>query len=303
MSLSSYPTVFGIGHRAIGNLLSGPVVVEEKVDGSQLSFGLVDGERMMRSKGKSQVPPDKMFDAAWAVVESLNLEPGWIYRAEYLQSPHHNVLSYSRVPLQHIVIYDIETGPQTFLSPEEKADEARRLGLEVVPLLYSGELAPAGLVEFVQFHLGRESFLGGPKIEGVVIKNYEQWTMEKKVAIGKYVSDDFKEAHSTTWGHPTTSFMDALGQAYRTEARWLKAIQHLREDGLLDDSPKDIGPILREINRDILAECGEEIRDKLFAHFWKDVAKASIRGFPEFYKARLLEAFVNPVVGADEVAA
>lgn len=286
--IGSYPTVFQIGHRAVASLLTGPVVVEEKVDGSQLSFALIDGELQMRSKGKDQThSTDKMFAIAWDVIGTLDLTPGWIYRGEYLAAPHHNVLSYNRTPRQHIVIYDIEVAQQTFLSPLDKAAAAGDIGLEVVPLLYVGEVEPATLVDFVKLQLERESFLGGPKVEGVVIKNYEQWTMEKKIAIGKYVADSFKESHAVAW--PAKSdFLTALAQSYRSEARWHKAIQHLREDGLLLGEPKDIGPLLREINRDILAECGDEIRDKLFEHYWRDVAKASIAGFAEFYKAQLL---------------
>ena len=45
----------------------------------------------------------------------------------------------------------------------------------------------------------------------------------------------------------------------RTPARWNKAIQHLRERGLLEDSPRDIGLILREIPEDVLKEDAADI--------------------------------------------
>jgi ATP-dependent RNA circularization protein (DNA/RNA ligase family) len=36
----SYPSIYALGHRAIRELFDGPVVVEEKIDGSQFSFGV-----------------------------------------------------------------------------------------------------------------------------------------------------------------------------------------------------------------------------------------------------------------------
>ena len=39
--ISSYPKVYNLGHRAIVGLTEESVVVQEKVDGSQFSFGLM----------------------------------------------------------------------------------------------------------------------------------------------------------------------------------------------------------------------------------------------------------------------
>jgi len=42
--IHSYATVFQLGHKMIAGIFSSPVVVEEKIDGSSFSFGLIDGE-------------------------------------------------------------------------------------------------------------------------------------------------------------------------------------------------------------------------------------------------------------------
>ena len=44
MRLLSYPKVYNLGHKAITDLLLDPIIVEEKVDGSQFSFGMIDGQ-------------------------------------------------------------------------------------------------------------------------------------------------------------------------------------------------------------------------------------------------------------------
>ena len=72
-SWHSYPKVWAMGHAQLGNLLDGPVLVEEKVDGSQFSFGSFGGELRVRSRGvQMQVDaPEKMFGLAVETVKAL----------------------------------------------------------------------------------------------------------------------------------------------------------------------------------------------------------------------------------------
>lgn len=51
MHLPSYPKIYALGHKAIEELLHDDVCVQEKVDGSQISFGLLDGKLYISSKG------------------------------------------------------------------------------------------------------------------------------------------------------------------------------------------------------------------------------------------------------------
>lgn len=101
-SWSSYPSIFALGHRAIAELTNFPVHVQEKVDGSQFSFGVFDGEIRVRSKGAEMYPeaPEKMFQKAVDTVKALQdiLIDGFTYRGEYLAKPRHNTLAYDRTP-------------------------------------------------------------------------------------------------------------------------------------------------------------------------------------------------------------
>ena len=80
--INSYPSIYALGHKAIQGIFDTEVLIEEKVDGSQFSFGLVNGELSCRSKGKDIVldAPEKMFGNAIEVVKSLPLREGWVYR-------------------------------------------------------------------------------------------------------------------------------------------------------------------------------------------------------------------------------
>lgn len=292
--IHSYPSVYAIGHKAIEGIFNGPVIIEEKVDGSQFSFGVVDGELMCRSKGKQLLldAPEKMFTRAVETAKTLacHLRPDWVYRCEYLEKPKHNTLAYDRVPIMHLIGFDICPGLEEYLSPNEKRAEFIRLGLECVPLLYDGEVT--GFEMFSDF-LQRDSVLGGCKVEGVVVKNYSLFTGEKKVAMGKYVSEGFKETHAGDWKQRNPSQSDILTQLieqYRTDARWQKAVQHLRDAGSLEGSPRDIALLIREIPADVRKECEAEIKELLFAHFWPKMQRGITAGFADWYKAELAKA-------------
>lgn len=298
-SWHSYPSIYALGHKAVSELLLDPVIVEEKIDGSQFSFGRFDGELKVRSKG-AQINadyPEKMFSEAVEVVKALDLKDGWTYRAEYLKKPKHNTLAYDRIPEKHLILFDINTGEEEYLTYEQKQAEAVRLGLEVVPIFFSGVVDnPETLLGFLE----KPSILGGQKIEGFVIKNYSRFGPDKKALMGKYVSEAFKEVHGGEWkkNNPTTG--DVLQQLilrYRTPARWQKAVQHLRERGELEQSPRDIGKLIKETQEDIEKECAEEIKEMLYAYAIKNIRRAVTGGLPEWYKQELLKLQFN-----DEVA-
>jgi hypothetical protein len=295
MRLNSYPSIYNLGHRAIATLLDAPVLVEEKVDGSQFSFGVVDGEILCRSKGADLHvdAPEKMFTAAVATAKKLapNLRPGWVYRGEYLAKPKHNTLSYDRIPQDHVILFDVCPGLEEYLSPEAKREEASRIGLEVVPAFFVGKVE--GLEHFRSL-LDTVSVLGGQKVEGVVIKPlaYDQFGPDKKVLLGKFVSEHFKEVHAGEWKKENPSTGDVIQNLivqYRTPSRWAKAVQHLREAGQLEDSPRDIGKLFKEVPSDVLKEEADAIKDALFRYAWPHISRGLMAGLPQWYKDELVK--------------
>lgn len=293
MAIRSYPKVYNLGHAAITGMFDDPVIVEEKIDGSQFSFMLCEnGAIECRSHHQSIVNDHAgMFAEAVDTVRALagELKPGWVYRGEYLQRPKHNTIAYDRIPNGHIMIFDINTGEEKYLPYDMKQAEAQRLGLECVPLLFRGIVK-----DWQQFaeYLERDSVLGGSKVEGVVAKNYVRFGRDGKALMGKYVSEVFKEKNRKDFKKRNPggqSLVRLIGQEMRSEARWQKAVQHLEEQGLITHEPKDIGPLLKEINRDICEECADEIKERLFQWAWKSIARGATAGFPEWYKRKLAE--------------
>ena len=83
--LPSYPKILALGHRFLQGIFEGPVVVQEKVDGSQFSFGL-DAEGVLRCRSRGQeidieAPPQLFvpavetgplaFDSSYSVVAAV----------------------------------------------------------------------------------------------------------------------------------------------------------------------------------------------------------------------------------------
>lgn len=292
-SWHSYPKVYNLGHPVIAELFADPVIVEEKVDGSQFSFGVFAGELKLKSHRVELVPDADagMFRLAVETAKVLapQLRDGWTYRAEYLRKPHHNGLAYDRVPARNLILFDVNTDEEAYLSRADKEAEAARLGLEIVPVLFEGIVSSADqLAAFLE----RTSILGGQKIEGVVAKNYRRFAPDGKALMGKHVSEDFREVQKGCWrvANPTRGdVIDQVIEKLRGPARWNKAIQHMAEDGRLTNSPQDIGPLLKETQADLKTECEAEIKTALFAWAWPQISRRSVAGLPDWYKARLLE--------------
>ena len=198
--LRSYSSPYALGHKATECLWDGIVWAEEKIDGSQFSFGRIGDEWHCRSRKQdlSHTVDDPaaagMFKLAIETIVRLDLHDGWVYRGEFLAKPKHNTLAYARVPKGNIILFDVDQSDQDYLDPYTAAGEAERLGLEFVPIL--GEYGGTTAVEDLKQLLVVPSVLGRTDVEGIVLKNYGVFDQsQKKVLMAKLVSADFQEAH------------------------------------------------------------------------------------------------------------
>lgn len=287
--IPSYSDIYNLGHRALEGFFNDAIEVTSKIDGSQISFCKMNGEYFARSKGQDIIldNPEKLFIKGVESIKTLDLKDGWIYRGEYLSKNKHNTLNYNRIPNKHIILFNIDKGDQNYLTYEEMVIEGNRIGLEVVPLLFRGKINDINQLKEL---LDKESYLGGCKEEGLVCKNYNMFGRDKKTLMCKLVNDDFKEVHSQEWrkNNPTkTDIIDSLILEYKVSARFQKAYQHLNEKGLITDELKDIGALMKETELDILKEEEQNIKDKLFKHFWPHIKRGVVSGIPNWYKEKL----------------
>lgn len=286
----SYGKIYNLGHPTIAELLLDEVVVQEKIDGSQFSFGVRDGRLWCRSKSADiDLKNPGMFSHGvnQALAIQDRLIPDVSYYGEYLQKPKHNTLNYARVPIGNVILFDVHEN-ETRL---DLSNAAGALGMEHVPEL--GRYAEGSFTkEVANKLLGTPSILGNCLIEGMVIKNFHRFGPDGKPLMGKYVSEAFKETHKKDWKDRNpgqNGILSKIVDRYTSPTRWAKAVQHLRDQGKLTSTPADIGPLLVEIKEDTFSECGEEISKELLAWARGSISKGITRGFPEWYKAKLAE--------------
>ena len=298
--LNSYPNVCALGHMMVENVLEGRVIIQEKIDGSQFSFSSTGDDPIARSKNVQihigQSGSNFTLALNWLKENFRKLNPAYVYRGEYLQSPKHNTLKYARVPKNNIILFDICYGVEKYLPYEEVQAEAERIGLEVVPRIAEGVFTEADIEAVKGEWLARESILGGTTVEGVVIKNYGVFTPDKKVAMAKIVRTDFQEMNATNWRKTNPTLGDVIQDlidTYRTEARWRKAVQHLRDSGSLQGTMRDIPALMNEVSDDVLKEEKEEILRRLLSYAFPKIKRGITKGIPEWYRDQIEEKEVQ----------
>lgn len=293
--LNSFPKIWSLGSPEVrDNLFKGGVEVTEKIDGSQIAFGLDnDGKLLIRSKGAFIYndgyvrKPDSLFKAAVEYIVSIKdkLHKETAYYGEVLSSKHHNTLTYGSVPRNNVVIYGIQSQGHWADDHEVLRKTADTLGFDAVPLLYSGVITDKKhLDEFME----SISYYGETKVEGVVVKNYNQLAVSaySSACFGKFVSERFKEANGATWSGKTSKIEDFYN-GFTNKARWEKTIQHLRDDGKLTDSPKDIGLVIETVLSDFETEQKESVKEQLYRVYIRDIKRYVTAGLPEYYKQEL----------------
>lgn len=294
--IKAFPKIFVLGTDYIKDILDGEVEVTEKLDGSQFVWGRLDGELFVRSKGVKLnfEAPNKMFKEAVDYIYSISdmIPDGIIFHAEYLQKPHHNSLTYSKIPENHLALFSVSDFTEKFYNYNEIKSWADKLSIDAVPLIFKGVIENTDqIIEMVH----GQSYLKGVDREGVVVKNYNKPFLLGGQPIplmcGKYVTEAFKEVHRAGWSkeHTGRGKWETFKEGYKTEARWLKAVQFLRDSGELTESPKDIGNLIKRVITDIEEEEEETIKNFLWKEFGNEVLRTSVHGLPEFYKLQLLK--------------
>lgn len=300
--IQKYTKVFRVGDRNVSDVLEGNVIVEEKLDGSQFRIYIKNGVLQFGSHRVNYDEtniPDKLFNKAITEAEKVfdGVMGEWMIYAEYLKKPKHNTLSYERVPKHHLCVFDVwDMKSNEWFSYDEKKKFVEGLGLEVPQLIYQGngkEITSDKLDEWVN---NTKSMLGNQIIEGVVIKNYNKthsfdWCVGFP-KISKYVREKFKEMNHKRWGEKKDP-LTAIEVKYKSEARWDKAIQRLREEGKLTMHMRDLQFLIPSVQKDILEEEGEVIKEELWKAFKKRFMKSWTQGLPQYYQKWLFDQGVE----------
>lgn len=283
--------------------------IEEKVDGSQLSFQKrsEDGQVEFRNKEKT-IPPGAHDRPCYAnAITAISriaaeLNPAYTYHGESVCKRRHNVVEYLGAPLKFWICFGIYDGVR-HLDRAELEHECRRLGLEYVQVLYQNEDPEARdptnkALELVQaIESGDiQSCLGGNVLEGIVVKHNSAWHSKsacfKRVQL-KHVTSRFKECHKSKQpklrGHDQASlfaYLEQLGHNFAIDAVYQKALQHLREDPTRDPAAiTNIHALTRRVRDDIVKERKQDISEALYVAFVDEILKHATDGVAKWLES------------------
>lgn len=272
--------------------------LQEKVDGSQYTFGLWDGELVLLCQGKDK-SKESMFASANDAISLIkdNLNPDYTYHGEYLSKPGHNVITYERRPKMYVILYDIK-GPEGWLHPCDVVKEAERIGLESVPLLYvhqewQDQCDPRAIAEMF-FDDKYPSCLGGNQMEGMVIKIIHKPGVCNPARVHKICTEIFKEKHKI--GVPdkerilpsVEKIIEDIGLQWNVRGRFRKALIHLKENGVDVSEPLEK---FREIENELDKDLSKEAKDEIKLCLWGDLKKLCLSKLTEGCGAYYVEKY------------
>lgn len=183
----------------IAELLSGPVVVEEKLDGANLGFSVAaDGTLRAQNRGQYLMSPyHGQFQrlSEWLALHGdglvAALGENLIVFGEWCAARHS--LDYPTLPDWWLMfdVYDRHEG--RFWSTRRRNALAAGLGLSVVPRIAEGRQTVASLRRLVAT---RASLYRDGSLEGVVVRRESADWLEAR---GKLVRQDFTQAIDGHW--------------------------------------------------------------------------------------------------------
>ena len=280
MEVIKYPSVEALSKVAYFFDEQQPWVrIEEKIDGSNVSIRIVDGELVLQSRTQiiDQSAPGmftKFVD--WAVANVDKFEQGFIYYGEMVGN---GKLRYPDAPPFLLFdVYDSLIGEWypivRFLSARFLSEGAK--DIPIIKPVYEGKWQG---VEHVQSFMGASAY-ADVEAEGVVVKafNMPVWYVNKTtgerhdhvegIFAAKLVRESYKETQAPKIRLDTQADpLYAIAQALVTDARIQKAVQRLQEEGRYDQfKPHTLIPIVMQ---DIHKEDQDYVKELLFKAYWK----------------------------------
>lgn len=260
---------------------------------------------------KGDTPPDGMFNLGIEMAESIfaGYKPEFetTVFCEYLSKPKQNTIPYGRVPKRNLMLFDVQVDT-LFLNRVDKEKFAADHDMEITPLLFSGDASEISkddkiLPEKEKEFLAKTSILGHAEkgfqtIEGFVIKNYDKlYDVERfrnyeesthPWMCIKIVNEKFKEVNHEENPNRTNKFQE-LKDNHRTEARCMKTINSLNEQGLLMGELSDLKLLVPAMIKDIIDEEQVGIMDALWRMFGKEITGYASKEMIPTYKKYLDE--------------
>lgn len=256
--LIKYPKIYTLGSPENEGMLNNIVVCESKIDGANFRCRyLPEEDRLVfGSRNQTLVNPGP---TSWKAVRSYQKAfelykdkfiPGVIYYSESMQK---HTLQYDNIPdTIGYDVYDIER--EEFYNWKAAKAAFEQIGIPFINVHFEKPGSEVTVEELKQ--LIKTSPYRKEGDEGIVLKCYSKKNVFGRPLFAKIVDDLFKEENKKVFrgGLPIASNDEyEVIDRYLTDARFNKAIMHLKEQGEVIDMPL-IPKLYKYIGDDILSE-------------------------------------------------
>jgi ATP-dependent RNA circularization protein (DNA/RNA ligase family) len=191
------PGKFYLSDPDIKDLLSGPVIIEEKMDGA--NFGIIRHKKgySLQKRGSLVGPSEHeqfQFYHNWAAKnydKIMQIPQTWILYGELMYACHN--IFYNKLP-DYVLIFDVWDGKK-FLQYKERKQICDKWGFVMVPMIHEGIITKNSIYSYMP-----QVSLYGDRAEGIVIKRYRKNGFYLR---GKVVWPDFMKEidESDHWMH------------------------------------------------------------------------------------------------------
>ena len=290
-------------NKGIFDDLNDEIIIEEKMDGGNFRFAIINDELVMGSHSRvldEDNPNSKFFKRCIEFIKLKITEKDLLN----LKKNYSNMIFYGECMVKHTFDYDWEKIPpylgfdiklfsdQTkYIEYDKKVEIFKTLGLPVVPLIK--RIKAKDMVKITDDNIPNSAY-ANPKddnwkqAEGIVIKNY------KRQLFSKYVREKFKEQNKTTFGMPKkwarTESDEALVVAtYCTNARIEKIIFKLLEEN-------------NKLEMPLMQHLPKRVTNDIFEEHWREIClsnwSVNFKGIRKKITARCLAVLKQMIVNS-----
>lgn len=282
----TYPKIHRLGKEETEGILNNYVIVQEKVDGANISIFQLDGK--VRCGTRTRIlPEDESFNGFQEAVRSnLNLamyfsrNPNHILYGEWLVK---HTITYPDEAYRKIYLFDIyDRFNDVWLSQEDVKAEAEFLGLEYPHIFVAGNITEDEINEYV----GKSAI--APAGEGVVLKAEGFVNKFGDHSYAKVVHQKFKESNAIVFGgnnkHSDTYWEMYVVNKYCTTGRVTKIMQKLQSETEEKLDYKHIPQVVGTCYHDMMTEEIWEIIKKVQKLDFYQLKRLSNKKFTQIYK-------------------
>jgi hypothetical protein len=288
--MKKYTDVVRLGHKSTVGVLTenDHIVVQEKLDGANASFKVEDGKVLAFSRN-TQLSEGNTLRGFYQWTQTLNpddLLEGIVYFGEWLVK---HKLDYGD-NMHQFYLFDVyNTNIEEYVHFSMVKDEAKRLSLNLIPILYEGQYQS---FEHLQSFVGKSSL--GDEGEGVVVKNVNYKDRFGKQVFVKLVTDKFREVQKQKAPKDPNKVTQEMifVNTFLRKGRVEKLLHKLVDEGVLDEQfgIEDMGIILKNLGQRSYDDMLKEERDFLPEEFdEKELRKSVGKKLPVIVKQIIQE--------------